>query len=54
MHGIPEEIKRRQIALFAKCDPAYGADVAKALELDLGPPEGRDRGIGARGDLEKA
>jgi catalase len=28
MQGVPEEIKRRQIALFAKCDPAYGAGVA--------------------------
>ena len=34
MQGVPDEIKRRQIALFAKCDPAYGAGVAKAVELD--------------------
>jgi catalase len=31
---LPDAIKRRQIALFAKCDPAYGAGVAKAVELD--------------------
>jgi catalase len=34
MQGVPDAIKRRQIALFAKCDPAYGAGVAKAVELD--------------------
>ncbi|MDR2872739.1 MAG: catalase [Xanthomonadaceae bacterium] len=34
MRGVPEEIQRRQIALFAQCDPAYGAGVAKALKLD--------------------
>jgi catalase len=33
MQGVPDEIKRRQIALFAKCDPAFGSGVAKALEL---------------------
>jgi catalase len=31
---VPDEIKRRQIALFAKCDPAYGAGVAKAAKLE--------------------
>jgi len=31
MAGVPEEIVRRQIAHFAKADPAYGAGVAKAL-----------------------
>jgi catalase len=36
MQGVPDEIKRRQIALFAKCDSAYGAGVAKAVELDPG------------------
>ncbi len=36
MQGVPDEIKRRQIALFAKCDSAYGAGVAKAVELDTG------------------
>jgi catalase len=33
MQGVPDEIKHRQVALFAKCDPAYGAGVAKALNL---------------------
>ncbi len=33
MQGVPEEIQRRQIALFAKCDPAYGAGVERALGL---------------------
>ncbi|MDR1075152.1 MAG: catalase [Xanthomonadaceae bacterium] len=35
MQGVPEDIQRRQIALFAKCDPAYGAGVAKALNLNI-------------------
>jgi catalase len=30
MQGAPEDIIQRQIALFAKVDPAYGAGVAKA------------------------
>jgi len=34
MQGVPNEIKRRQIALFAKCDPAYGAGVANAVKLE--------------------
>jgi catalase len=34
MQGVPEEIKRRQIALFAKCDPAYDAGVARATKLE--------------------
>jgi catalase len=34
MQGVPEEIKRRQVALFAKCDPAYGAGVANALKRE--------------------
>jgi catalase len=33
MHSVPDEIKRRQVALFAKRDPAYGAGVARALGL---------------------
>ncbi len=33
MQGVPEEIQRRQIALFAKCDPAYGEGVKRALGL---------------------
>src|SRR6266403_2020125 len=40
MQGVPDEIKRRQVALFAKCDPAYGEGVAKALKLE---PSGGDR-----------
>ena len=28
MAGVPEAIQRRQIAHFAKADPAYGAGVA--------------------------
>ncbi len=40
MQGVPDEIKRRQIALFAKCDPAYGTGVAMAVKLD---PPGDDR-----------
>ena len=35
MAGVPEEIVRRQIAHFAKADPAYGAGVAKALGLNV-------------------
>lgn len=34
MQGVPDEIKRRQIALFTRCDPEYGAGVARAVELD--------------------
>ncbi len=31
MQGVPDDIVERQIALFSKCDPAYGAGVRKAL-----------------------
>jgi catalase len=34
MAGVPEAIQRRQVALFAKADPAYGAGVAAAIGLD--------------------
>ena len=34
MQGVPEAIVRRQIAHFSKCDPAYGAGVARALKLE--------------------
>lgn len=34
MQGVSEHIQRRQVAHFAKCDPAYGAGVALALKLD--------------------
>jgi catalase len=33
MQGVPKEIVARQVALFAKCDPAYGAGVAKRMGL---------------------
>jgi catalase len=32
MQGVPREIIDRQIAHFSKCDPAYGAGVAKAVQ----------------------
>jgi catalase len=32
MQDVPDQIKHRQVALFAKCDPAYGAGVANALK----------------------
>ena len=31
MQGVPDDIVERQLALFSKCDPAYGAGVRKAL-----------------------
>lgn len=31
----PEEVKRRHIGNCSKCDPAYGAGVAKALGLTV-------------------
>jgi catalase len=34
MQGVPDQIKLRQIALFAKCDPAYVACVARAAKLE--------------------
>jgi len=53
MQGVPEVIQDRQIGLFARCDPAYGAGVAKALNLD---PAGRNRAtdIGAADTPEEA
>jgi catalase len=47
MRGVPEEIKHREIALFAKCDPSYGAGVTNALKLD--PPSNDDRSDGISG-----
>ena len=35
MADVPEEIQRRQVAHFNRADPAYGAGVARALELSL-------------------
>jgi catalase len=34
MQGVPAVIQRRQIAHFAKADPAYGAGVARRLSLN--------------------
>ena len=33
MQGVPEAIQRRQLAHFAKADPAYGGGVARRLKL---------------------
>ncbi|THD79311.1 MAG: catalase [Phenylobacterium sp.] len=33
MAGVPEQIQRRQVAHFAKADPAYGAGVARRVGL---------------------
>jgi catalase len=35
MTGVPEDIQRRQLAHFAKADPAYGAGVAARLGLEV-------------------
>jgi catalase len=35
MRGVPVEIQKRQIAHFAKADPAYGAGVAEGLGLKV-------------------
>jgi catalase len=34
MQGVPDKIKRKQVALFATCDTAYGAGLANAVKLD--------------------
>ena len=39
MAGVPSAIQQRQIALFSKCDPAYGAGVALALQREKQQPE---------------
>jgi len=46
MQGVPEHIQRRQVALFAKCDPAYGEGVRRALKLDE-PGDDRIKGTSA-------
>lgn len=46
MQGVPEAIQSRQVALFARCDPAYGAGVARALQLE-GYGGDRDKGTSA-------
>ena len=53
MQGVPETIVRRQIALFAKCDPAYGAGVARALKLDA-PGDDRIKGTSATDEPRRA
>ena len=44
MQGLPNEIKRMQIALIARCDHNYGADAAMAVTLD---PPGDDHRKGS-------
>ncbi len=34
MTPVPKEIQQRQVAHFAKCDPAYGAGVARRLGIE--------------------
>ena len=46
LQGVPESIQRRQVALFAKCDPAYGEGVRVALQLDA-PADDRIKGTSA-------
>ncbi len=36
LHTVPERIRTLQISHFEKCDPAYGAGVAKAIDAALG------------------
>jgi catalase len=52
MQGVPQEIKRRQIALFAKCDPAYGAGVADAVKRE-GRGDDRVKGSSATNQPEE-
>jgi catalase len=52
MQGVPDELKRRQVRLFTKCDPAYGAGVAKALKLDR-PGDPRLKGTAAAHEPEE-
>ncbi|MDX2309229.1 MAG: catalase [Hyphomicrobium sp.] len=35
MQGVPQHIVERQVAHFAKCDPAYGAGVAKRMGVKV-------------------
>ena len=37
MGGVPSHIVERQVAHFAKCDPAYGAGVAKRMGVKVVP-----------------
>jgi len=52
MQGMPDKIKYRQVALFAKCHPAYGAGVAKAVKL-APPGDDRLKGISATDEPEE-
>ena len=54
MQGVPEEIKRRQIALFEKCDPAYGAGVARAAKLESIHKDDRTKGTSATDEPQRA
>jgi catalase len=53
MQGVPESIQRRQIALFAQCDPAYGVGVARALKLDPASDD-RLKGTSATDEPQKS
>jgi catalase len=39
MKSVPKEIQERQVAHFAKADPAYGEGVAKGLGIALPRPK---------------
>ncbi len=41
MQGVPVEIIERQVAHFSKCDPAYGAGVAKRMGVKITEGAGR-------------
>jgi catalase len=53
MQGVPDMIKRRQIALFASCDQDYGAGVAKALKFEV-PGDDRLKSTSATDEPEEA
>ncbi len=53
MQGVPEVIVRRQLAHFAKADPAYAAGVARALALDPAADD-RLKGTSATDEVEPA
>ena len=54
MQGVPDEIKHRQIALFAICDASYGAGVIKALKRGLPGNDDLGKGISGADTLEIA
>ena len=54
MQGVPQVIQYRQIGLFAKCDPAYGTGVAKALNLDPADRSGGVKSLTAEAHLRGA